>query len=122
MKRQSMLFLCVAAAITIKAQVPATDAGRDWAAPLGDPGATRYSTLTEINVSNVQNLKRAWTFKSAGGRFAYPPMIVDSVVYFSDPIGIFAVDGVTGTLKWRYPAPAAAPARAAAPAPAAPPA
>ncbi len=113
MKRQAMLFLCVAAAITIKAQAPATDAGRDWASPLGDPGATRYSTLTEINVSNVQNLKRAWTFKSAGGRFAYPPMIVDSIIYFSDPTGVFAVDGVTGALKWRYPAlPTAAPGAA----------
>lgn len=119
MKRQVVLFVCLVAAIAVKAQPP-QEAGRDWASPLGDPGATRFSTLTQINVSNVQDMKRAWSFKAAGGRFAYPPMIVDSIIYFSDPSGVFAVDGVTGTLKWRYPA--QAPAAAAAPAPAAPPA
>jgi glucose dehydrogenase len=106
MKRSALLFLCVAAAITIQAQAPqppVTDAGRDWASPLGDPGSTRFSTLTQINDTNVQNLKRAWSFKAPGGRFAYPPMVVDSIIYFSDPTGVFAVDGVAGTLKWRYP-------------------
>jgi glucose dehydrogenase len=27
-----------------------------------DPGATNFSTLDQINVDNVTNLKRAWTF------------------------------------------------------------
>src|SRR5262245_50943512 len=94
----------------------AGEAGRDWAYPLGDAGATRYSTLTQINASNVQNLTRAWTFSNAG-RFAYPAMVVDSVVYFAAPNGVFAVDGVTGKQLWRYPAGSATPPAPPAPAP-----
>ena len=46
------------------AQNSNTEAGRDWAAPQADAGGTRYSTLTQINTTNVQQLKRAWTFRT----------------------------------------------------------
>jgi len=81
----------------------AQQAGRDWAYPLGDAGGTRFSTLTQINTSNVTNLTRAWTFHTQSGRFAYPPMVIDSVMYFSAPNGVFAVDAVTGEQIWKYP-------------------
>src|SRR5215470_3204140 len=94
----------------------ATEAGRDWAYPLGDPGATRYSSLSQISTSNVQNLTRAWTFHTGSGRFAYPPMVVNSVMYFSAPNGVFAIDAVTGQQIWKYPATTAAPEPTPAPA------
>src|SRR5215213_801434 len=77
-------------------------AGANWPLPLGDPGATRYSTLTQINTSNVSQLKRAWTFHTQSGRFSGAPMIVDSVMYFSANNGVFALDAVTGTQIWKY--------------------
>jgi quinoprotein glucose dehydrogenase len=77
-------------------------AGRDWPYHLGDQGGTRFSTLDQINVSNVPALKRAWTFKTGSGRFASAPMVIDSVMYFSAPNGVFAVDAVTGTQIWKY--------------------
>lgn len=80
-----------------------TPAAKNWAYPLGDQGATRYSTLNQITTANVGKLARAWTFHTGTGRFAYPPMIVDGVIYFSAPGGIFAVDGTKGTLIWKYP-------------------
>src|SRR5687768_3867392 len=101
-------------------------AGRDWPYHLGDQGGTRFSTLNQINVSNVSNLKRAWTFKTGSGRFASSPMVVDSVMYFSAPNGVYAIDAVTGVQLWKYApetastAPAAPPASAAPPAAAAP--
>src|SRR5690349_15902318 len=54
-------------------------AGRNWVEHQGDPGGTRFSTLNQINTSNVQNLKRAWTFHTGatGGRFASTPMVID---------------------------------------------
>ena len=58
----------------------AKDAGANWPLPLGGPGATRYSTLTQINTSNVSQLKRAWTFHTQSGRFSGAPMVVDSVM------------------------------------------
>ena len=81
-----------------------TSAGNNWARSDGDPGATRYSTLTQINTSNVKSLTRAWTFHTNSGRFAGAPMIVDNVMYFSAPNGVYALDATTGTLLWRYPA------------------
>src|SRR6266545_2922917 len=77
-------------------------AGRDWPYHQGDQGGTRFSTLTQINVANVATLKRAWTFHTGSGRFASSPMVVDSVMYFSAPNGVHAVDAVTGKQIWKY--------------------
>ena len=57
-------------------------AGRDWPFPQGDPGGTRFSTLTQITTNNVTDLTRAWTFHTGSGRFAVSPMVIDSVMYF----------------------------------------
>jgi hypothetical protein len=35
----------------------------DWAFWGGDPGGGHYSTLAEINIGNVGNLKQAWVWK-----------------------------------------------------------
>jgi glucose dehydrogenase len=35
-----------------------------WASQSGDYAATRYSTLDQINTSNVADLKVAWTFST----------------------------------------------------------
>lgn len=77
-------------------------AGRDWMFHLGDQGGSRFSTLTQINTSNVAKLARAWTFHTGSGRFAGSPMVVDSVMYFSAPNGVYAVDAVTGRQIWKY--------------------
>ena len=36
----------------------------NWASQSGDYSATRYSTLDQINTSNVGQLKVAWTFST----------------------------------------------------------
>lgn len=114
MKRTAFVMgLIVAAGTAVTfSQAPAANlpAGRNWTSPLGDAGATKYSTLTQINTANVKELKRAWTFHTGSERFAYPPMIIDSVMYFTTPAAAFALDAVTGKLLWRYPETAAAPA------------
>ena len=50
-----------------------------------DQGATKYSTLAQINTGNVKNLKRAWTFHTGdkSGFFESTPLAIDSVMYFS---------------------------------------
>jgi quinoprotein glucose dehydrogenase len=77
-------------------------AGRDWTYHLGDPGGSRFSTLAQINTSNVSTLERAWIFHTGSGRFAGSPMVVDGVMYFSAPNGVYAVDAVTGKQIWKY--------------------
>jgi glucose dehydrogenase len=92
----------VAGVVSLAQNASAPEAGRNWASPQADGGGTRFSTLTQINTANVQQLKRAWTFRTGSGRFANAPMIVDSIMYFSAPNGVFAVDAVTGQQVWKY--------------------
>ena len=114
-KTLRMLIAGAAFAAVATIAIEARQAGRDWPYHQADPGGTRYSTLTQINTANVQNLKRAWTFHTGSGRFASSPMVIDGVMYFSAPNGIYAIDGTTGKQIWKY-----APSRDAAAAPAAP--
>src|SRR5262245_22923429 len=69
-----------------------------------DQGATKYSTLTQINTSNVKSLKRAWTFHTGdkSGFFESTPLVIDSVMYFSAQNGFFAIDAVTGQQIWKF--------------------
>ena len=85
----------------------------DWASWGGDPGASHYSTLTEINKSNVQKLKQAWIWKTGEtpieqygtrpGMFENTPVMLDSVLYLSTPYNrVVALDAETGAEKWAY--------------------
>jgi quinoprotein glucose dehydrogenase len=90
-----------------------TPADRNWGHPQGDAGSTRYSTLTQITAANVATLTRAWVFKTGSGRFANAPMVVDGVMYFSAPNGVYAIDATTGRQIWKYGPDAPPPAAAA---------
>src|SRR5579864_8176791 len=80
----------------------ATSAGANWITYGGALNNERYSTLDQINTSNVANLKGAWLTRLGSGRgskyiFEADPLVVDGVMYI--PTGnddIFALDGKTG--------------------------
>jgi quinoprotein glucose dehydrogenase len=91
-----------ALAAVIAAAQTQNQAGANWTYHGGDQGGTRFSTLAQINTTNVARLKRAWTFHTGSGRFAGSPMVVDSVMYFSAPNGVYAIDAVSGTQIWKY--------------------
>ena len=76
----------------------------DWAFWGQDPGGTKFSTLAQINTTNVATLTRAWTFHTgdSSGFFESTPLAVDGTLYFSAANGVFAVDGVTGQQIWKY--------------------
>jgi glucose dehydrogenase len=78
-------------------------AQKDWASFGQDQAATRYSTLKQIDTTNVKNLTPAWTFHT-GEKAANEatPLVVDSVMYLSATNGYFAVDAVTGTQIWKF--------------------
>ena len=86
-----------------------------WKAYGGDAGGTRYSSLTQINESNVHSLKPAWTFRTGEletykgsnviekAAFEATPILVDNTLFFSTPTcRVFAVDPSTGKQKWIY--------------------
>jgi len=82
-------------------------ARHDWPAYGGDPGGSRYSSLTQINRSNVGQLQVAWQMDPAigprSGRFQAQPIVVDGILYTVTPgINVVALDGATGKLKWSW--------------------
>ena len=64
----------------------------------------RYSPLVQINESNVSGLKLEWYFDTNIGRgHEASPIIVDGVMYTTTSWSkVFALDAVTGELKWSY--------------------
>lgn len=86
-----------------------------WPAYGGDPGGARYSSLKQINASNVHSLKTAWTFRTGElktyqgtsaiekAAFEATPILSDNTLYFSTPSSrVFAIDAVTGWQKWMH--------------------
>ena len=59
--------LALLAACASTPPVPPATAGVDWPCVGGEPGATRYSTLAQVDRTNVARLGIAWTWTSGGG-------------------------------------------------------
>ncbi|HEY6330468.1 MAG TPA: PQQ-binding-like beta-propeller repeat protein [Blastocatellia bacterium] len=77
---------------------------QDWPVYGAGPDNTHYSTLAQINRSNVRQLKVAWTFDSAEtGGLQTSPLIIDGVLYAYTPSQkVFALDAATGNLIWKF--------------------
>jgi quinoprotein glucose dehydrogenase len=91
------------------ALVPASSGGKDvgWPEYLGGPDRSHYSTLDQINPSNVANLTKAWEFHTGiFGQMQCNPLIIDGVLFgATGTSGIFAVDAATGRQIWRFTVP-----------------
>ncbi len=90
-----------------------TPAARDWAAPHGDIFNQQYSTLTQIDKSNVRRLKIAWHTRVqlptkgkpsfTGVSAESEPVAYDGTLYMPDVRGnVFALDAQTGERLWYY--------------------
>jgi quinoprotein glucose dehydrogenase len=96
--------LALAAAVGVSAA-----AGRDWAAYLGDPEGTQFSTLRQITERNVGRLQVAWTYRCGDARtnnlsqIQCNPLVVDGVLYGTTPqLKLIALDAATGRELWRF--------------------
>jgi quinohemoprotein ethanol dehydrogenase len=86
----------------------AAPAGDNWITNGGGVTNERYSTLKDINKSNVGKLKRAWSIHlGSGGTRAYSqeatPVVYKGVMYISTGNDdVFALDAATGKTLWKY--------------------
>lgn len=105
--------LVVAATLLVSAchwqSSPRTETSHDWPVVGGDAGSTKYSPLTQINLSNVGRLQVAWEYHSGdaspGGRSQIQanPIIVDGILFSTTPgLHVFAVNAATGEEIWRF--------------------
>ena len=92
------------AELTPAAGNPEAATMRTWTVSHGDAGARRYSALTQINRSNVKNLREVWTYHSGdgSGNIQCNPIMVDGVLYVPT-VGraLVALDAAKGTERWR---------------------
>ena len=80
---------------------------RDWPYYGNDLGNMRYVDLDQINPGNVAQLTPAWILhtgvSSPKTSFESQPIVVGGTLYVSSPHGhVYALDAVTGALKWMY--------------------
>ncbi len=81
--------------------------GKDWVTNGGNLTNQRYSTLNQINVDNVKQLKGAWMTRlkgsGAGGKYSFEatPLVKDGVMYVvTGNEDVFALNAKTGEILW----------------------
>ena len=91
---------CLSAFVAI---VCVATAQQNWPSYGGSPENNHYSSLAQINRSDVQRLAIAWTFDTQEeGGLQTTPIIVGGVLYGITPTQkIFALDAATGKLLWK---------------------
>ena len=96
-------FATVAQAGPVTDQMLSADPGESWLHTNGNWGGHRYSTLTNINVSNAKDLKVAWVFSLGGKNDAQnTPLFHDGMVFVAQDNKVFALDAGTGNVVWKY--------------------
>jgi hypothetical protein len=83
--------------------------GKDWITNGGNLTNQRYSTLKQINTSNVGQLKGAWMTRlkgsGLGGKYSLEasPLVKDGIMYVvTGNDDVFAINAKTGEILWEY--------------------
>jgi len=77
-------------------------AGKNWPVPGGDLNFTRYSTLDQINLSNIGALGGAW-FAELGPEVSKSAVVVqDGVMYLHTQQRVLALDAAAGRTLWAF--------------------
>jgi alcohol dehydrogenase (cytochrome c) len=105
---KKLAFIILALAVCLPAQEldpskllnPGTDS---WPTFNGDYSGRRYSTLAQINQSNVSSLALAWAFQSRSqGSFSSMPLVANGIMYVALPDQVWAIDARTGRQIWHF--------------------
>jgi quinoprotein glucose dehydrogenase len=99
--------LLAALLLTHTATASSAQERRGWPAYQGGPDNIHYSTLSQVNRSNVKNLAVAWildTKDPVPNREMYcNPLVIDGVIYVLSPkVNLIAADAATGRELWRF--------------------
>jgi len=77
---------------------------QNWLTYSGGYFSQRYSTLNQIDATNVKNLELKWMYQGAvAGGWQTTPLVVDGVMYITQrPNDVLALDAKTGRAFWTY--------------------
>ena len=83
--------------------------GKDWVTNGGNLTNNRYSTLKQIDTTNVGKLKGAWMTRlkgsGVGGKYSFEasPLVKDGIMYVvTGNDDVFALNAKTGAIIWEY--------------------
>ena len=109
------LGLLLLAAMPVRAADPEIDrllqspVGKDWVTNGGNLTNQRYSTLKQIDTTNVKQLKGAWMTRlkgsGLGGKYSFEatPLVKDGIMYISTGNDdVFALNAKTGEILWEH--------------------
>ena len=75
-----------------------------WRAYAGSADSAQYSSLRQINRSNVSQLQVVWTYPTGdGAKYSFNPIVVDELMYvLGKGNSIVALNASTGKEVWSY--------------------
>src|SRR3954466_3682440 len=75
-----------------------------WRQYLGASDSSQYSSLDQVNKSNVSKLEVAWTFPTGDMRtYRFNPIVVDGVMYvLAKNLSVVALDAASGREIWAH--------------------
>lgn len=78
------------------------DDGSNWPSFNRTLAGDRFSPLAEINATNVANLRQVGSFKTGvETSFQTGPVVIDGTLYCTTYKHTYAIDAVTGRMKWK---------------------
>ena len=97
--------LCLATfGVSAASSTQVVGAAADWPSHGGGADESGYSRLDQIKRSNIRRLGLAWSLDLPGEvTLEATPLAVNGLLYFTGSYAaVYAVDGVTGKLLWKY--------------------
>jgi len=89
--------------VTFDRLVSADAEPQNWLMYWGNFRGTHYSGLKQVTPANVGQLQAAWAFPMPGPSvLEATPIVVDGVMYTTQPGEVVALDARTGRQIWRY--------------------
>ena len=75
----------------------------NWLSYNGDFSGRRYSSLSQINLGNVDKLQTQWVFHSSNSnRLEVTPVVVNGVMFATSANDTYALDARTGRVIWHH--------------------
>jgi alcohol dehydrogenase (cytochrome c) len=105
--KRAALSLVLGIALPLAAQVTQRQLeqplGSDWLHYNGAYNSQRHSELKQITHSNIRSLVNQWVYHVPGAsNLESVPIVVNGVMYLTQPNAIYALDGRSGRLIWDY--------------------
>src|SRR6266571_7968538 len=85
------------------AQLESRALAANWLTYNGDYSGRRYSSLSQINTTNVTQLRAEWVFHSTNSdRLEVTPVVVNGIMFATAANDTYALDARTGRMIWHH--------------------